>query len=515
MIVENLKRLNYIEGVDKKFTSSINSDYLDNDIYESSIQDIEELNDMIDKNSESVKTPFFNKLGQDIFNALYKKEPGIYSKDNIRQSLDIEYDIVNKIINASYFDDLRKTTAGDLFNTTYALQGLLNSAVKNIDEWVNESEANAAFMDNINEIIDKQNILDNLKNTLENDPDNEYVKMKLEQTQQDVDNLNSTLDNSNPNTQPNTQNIGNDVQNTSVDLKSMNDSVGCFFTNDETGELVALSYKERVTLSNMIKDNSKLQEIAKYLGRMKEAMKHINKKPNKMGYEITDVTTGNKLNKMLSSQKTYLAIPSLENQFYKKYVGKNLLIYETKGMEQMQGPIIICLDDSGSMEGERDYWAKAIALAMLQLAIKQKRAFRCIIFGSRVDKIYDFDKDTFVPSRVFEMASFFKGGGTNFTPPLRSSLDAIEESKYNKADILFITDGESDVENDFLKRFKKVKEEKEFVVQGILVGSGRTAQMERFCDSVTTFKDLNKDGELVNIFANIKLGSGDDSSEDN
>jgi hypothetical protein len=52
-----------------------------------------------------------------------------------------------------------------------------------------------------------------------------------------------------------------------------------------------------------------------------------------------------------------------------------------KGVENLgKGPIIVCQDKSGSMDGQRDEWATAVAIAMSELATKQNRAFGVIHF---------------------------------------------------------------------------------------------------------------------------------------
>lgn len=76
----------------------------------------------------------------------------------------------------------------------------------------------------------------------------------------------------------------------------------------------------------------------------------------------------------------------------------------------------------------------------------------------------------------------------------------------NKLDILFITDGDpyEKLPQDFKAKYKSLKEEKEFKTQGIIIGGGSSEYLDEFCDSVTNFKDLNKDNALSNIFRNIK-----------
>lgn len=76
----------------------------------------------------------------------------------------------------------------------------------------------------------------------------------------------------------------------------------------------------------------------------------------------------------------------------------------------------------------------------------------------------------------------------------------------NKLDILFITDGDpsGNLPKEFKQKYDSLKRDKEFKTQGIIIGGGSSNYLDEFCDSVTNFKDLNKDDALVNIFKNVK-----------
>jgi uncharacterized protein with von Willebrand factor type A (vWA) domain len=270
--------------------------------------------------------------------------------------------------------------------------------------------------------------------------------------------------------------------------------------------LQKLPYAEKMMLADALMEHDKLKEISKKLGRMKQLLNDINKKPSKYGNTVSDVGVGNNLARVLSSEKMFLLDPDLEYYFYKKYISKSLLEYKTQGEEEMRGPIIVCVDDSGSMRGSKEYWSKAFAIAMLLIAMAEKRAYRCIIFSDGVDKVFDFTKDDYSTERVIELAEYFSSGGTSYVETLRESLKSINESKFNKADILFISDGDPNgyLPEKFKKKFNNAKKEKEFFVQGMLIGKHNKSYMEEFCDTIITLDDLNSNDELVNIFNKVK-----------
>jgi len=526
MIVGNVKHLDVVD--DQKHLSSVKSNFIDTEIFQDALADTRDMKGTIEERNE--EQPFFKKLSEDLFNALYKPRPEVYNKQNVAESLQMENDLVNELINNEKFNKLRRNTAGDIFNSTFSLNTFQEQAYQHIQAWVQESKENQDLMDQMNNTIEQQEELMKMLENLQYDPSNQDLQQQAQQLQQMIDQGNQQIgqkqaqqraQGKTPNTADLKSGLNDALDQTQQQTQQMDDAFKNFFGDGDAndgggagqgkGALSRVPYDERKRLSDALLSNSTLKEIAKKLGRMKQLLGDLNKKPSQYGHSIADVGTGNMVNRTLASEKMLLAEPALENEFYKKYLDKTLLQYETKGLEEMKGPIVVCVDDSGSMHGNRDYWAKAIALAMLQLAMKDKRAYRCIIFSDGVDAIFDFDKDHFSADDMIKMAEFFASGGTEFEPALVKAVESIEESRFKKADILFITDGDpyGNLTPDFKARYKATKEEKGFKCQGIIIGNGGSRYLDEFCDSVTNITDLNKDGELSNIFKNIK--DGDDS----
>ena len=152
-------------------------------------------------------------------------------------------------------------------------------------------------------------------------------------------------------------------------------------------------------------------------------------------------------------------------------------------------------------------WAKAVTIASLQLASMQKRSFRCIAFNNKVVDIWDVDK-TIIDSldKVLSISDIYPTGGTNFEKPLKKALESIEESKFKKADILFITDGCPDdyLSKDFKSKLNTAKINKGFTIQSIMLKSSDLEYLKEFSDNIIRLTDLNKDNELANIFNNMK-----------
>ena len=183
-----------------------------------------------------------------------------------------------------------------------------------------------------------------------------------------------------------------------------------------------------------------------------------------------------------------------------------------------KGPIIVCVDTSASMRGKSELWSKAVVVAVAEIAKIQNRDFACIIFSCFADEPIVIHKGEHSPEKLLDCAEIFHGAGTDFMAPLKKAMDVLNESRFTNADILFIADGEFYFwDDDFLKKYHKVKNEKGFRTLGVLIdidGLQENAYMKekgsmnKFCDSITLLSDIAelKDSESkVNrfIFGNL------------
>jgi uncharacterized protein with von Willebrand factor type A (vWA) domain len=118
-------------------------------------------------------------------------------------------------------------------------------------------------------------------------------------------------------------------------------------------------------------------------------------------------------------------------------------------------------------------WEKGIAFTLLAVARREKRAFACIHFGSsrevKVEK-WAKAKDA-TATELIDMAQHFFNGGTDFERPLQEAVQVMDDTDFHKGDIVFLTDGEAHVSDEFLHgEFARVKKEKAFNVISVVIG---------------------------------------------
>lgn len=171
--------------------------------------------------------------------------------------------------------------------------------------------------------------------------------------------------------------------------------------------------------------------------------------------EIIGVRLGRDLAHALPSELALLGDSDTSILFDMKYIESRLMCFDMRGMhlvgEQHEravqqsisevdklGPMVICLDTSGSMHGMPETIAKAVALYLAAKARVQKRACYLINFSTDIETL-DLSLGVGMgPLIRFLQMSFH--GGTDVAPALKHALDTMRLDQYVKADLLVISD---------------------------------------------------------------------------
>jgi len=185
-----------------------------------------------------------------------------------------------------------------------------------------------------------------------------------------------------------------------------------------------------------------------------------------------------------------------------------LLQYRLSGKErQGRGPIVICLDQSSSMRGAKEFWSKGLALALLQVATMQRRPCRVVHFNTGVARVDDWLPGKVAPLDLLASMDTFLGGGTDFEPPLRVALDAIADTReFKKADVILVTDGEARLSENFVDEWNSAKKKLGFTCYAIHVESPAGLvpdQLSAFADTVVPLADLSDDTTATDAVLSI------------
>mgnify|MGYP001385376198 CR=1 FL=1 len=216
---------------------------------------------------------------------------------------------------------------------------------------------------------------------------------------------------------------------------------------------------------------------------------------HKESTEQSGIEQGNNIERVLPSELVQYINPVTKNDFLKRYAEGQLMQYEQKGKQSLgQGSIVLCLDQSGSMR-RLETKSKGFALALMAIAKKQRRNFAYIPFDSRVGNVMQFSKGRIKPNEMLKIAREFMDGGTDFKDPLQESLKIIKKDKFKDADIVFVTDGQDVLSDEFINTFNETKEKEKFNVLSLVIGNSSDVETtSKFSERVIQITDFDDEG---------------------
>lgn len=256
-------------------------------------------------------------------------------------------------------------------------------------------------------------------------------------------------------------------------------------------------------LLERVSKSEKLAYVAKFLGRYRDI--YSDKKKN--GYEfgrgeVYDITAGNSISKALTSELSLLSDPKTIPVFARKYQNKQLKQYRRREpICKGKGDIIVCLDESYSTYGDNQAWGMAMAMILLQICHENKRNFALIHFSDKIKTHIFPANDTYTRERIFEASETFLGGNTDFEMPLNEAIGIMESGNMKNADVVFITDGNCNISNEFENKFKEMQSSRKFTVTGILLDMGENDEfsLTKFCKKIYRTSEMCKDDIALDI----------------
>ncbi len=286
------------------------------------------------------------------------------------------------------------------------------------------------------------------------------------------------------------------------------------------------SAAERLRLAEKLTSNQKLKKLAQLAGAFRtDARAARRKRRERATTEVFRVGRGATVGRILPSELASLRHPLRRRDFLRRVIEEQLLQYDLRGDERAgRGPVVVCIDGSGSMSGPRELWSKAVTLALLEIARKQGRRTRALVFSGPEAPLADFEltargrttqKRTANLDQIVKLAECFPGGGTDFEKPLRAALDAIQSSNLKGADVVFITDGEAHIADAFAEEFRAEKKKRDISVYAVLVddpsrnavkdnriGDKAARELGKVADEMTTVSRLTSES-VKDIFRAI------------
>jgi uncharacterized protein with von Willebrand factor type A (vWA) domain len=195
------------------------------------------------------------------------------------------------------------------------------------------------------------------------------------------------------------------------------------------------------------RSNKALMRICVMAGKYKQLAQGLHKARCKNGFEeVTGLESGGDISRLVPSELMKLGIPELELDFLRRFVEKQTLCREFDAEERVGlGPVVLVVDESGSMVGHRNESAKAIALTLAWIARKQGRWCGLIAFsGGTGHRVLSLPPERWNQVDLLDWLQSFLGGGSDQDVPTREMPAIFTEigAPAGKTDLIYITDAE-------------------------------------------------------------------------
>ena len=188
----------------------------------------------------------------------------------------------------------------------------------------------------------------------------------------------------------------------------------------------------------------------------------------------------------------------------RKYQNKALEQYRKREPEYKgKGDIIVFVDESDSTAGEENAYAMAIAMLLYQISRINHANFVLVHFSTEIKVDYFFKDEPVSSQKMLDCAEMFLGGGTDYETPLREAFVLAADSRLNKPDMVFITDGECDISEEFGNLFAEFKADTGAKLTGILLDGGEHFEfsLQKFADKIYRTSELLKDEIVKNVIS--------------
>ena len=495
----------------------IRQEIYDGDLYDDILSDSAVMQKTVARGNDLLAT--FDLFAQDAFLSLFKYEPEMLPEDEISPRVLTNRRLIDTFFASEDFASLRSMTQLDALASALGTEVLAEKTIQQLEKKRDEKQQNNQQQPSVteNEPGDKDSPADG--NGEQQFPATEFPDAENEPGEKDS----STAGNS-----PGENNAAAGEDASSQFSEKDIAEVAASACKDAAGEVkevlkqaaawgiepgdpnLRVSFKNKRDALEKLRRSPRLKELSELVGRFRVMARQMFKKRGMDGSaSICDVTTGGDLEHVLPSEKMALANEKTKMDFLRRYHQKELLQYKSKELPAGRGTLIVCCDVSGSMRGVPEQWAKAVVLALAEIAQRQKRSFACVLFNSVVVGTWIIPKGIWNPTAIIEIAEVAPSGGTNFDLPLLKAYELICESRFKNADVVFITDGQCQVDDGFLQTLKDAKVRKGFMIFTVLINIGNKASsgtVSEFSDEVITVSSLAQldDGTALNLFSKVQ-----------
>ncbi|MFM8345623.1 MAG: VWA domain-containing protein [Betaproteobacteria bacterium] len=304
------------------------------------------------------------------------------------------------------------------------------------------------------------------------------------------------------------------------------------------GHLRSRAWHEARRLAGLMAQRAELAALLRRVGRMQRPLTHAHHRPAPRDAvsdpqpptglkpvetvlpdapgELRGIRLGDRLERLLGSELQQLRHPVLHKWWRARKAEARLLTYDSQAQlvdwrpdpqatprhrtrpaanpPLERGPLLICLDTSGSMQGAPESIAKAVVLEATRVAQHERRGCIVMAFGGPdevIERELDFSPEGF--NRLMELIGQGFDGGTDVQTPIERAIARVHERRWASADVLIVSDGEFGCTPATLEHLDRARTELGLRVFGLLIGDRETMGLLEVADEIHWVRDWRRD----------------------
>lgn len=276
-------------------------------------------------------------------------------------------------------------------------------------------------------------------------------------------------------------------------------SASVFGSGKGEGNKEAINYdlQTKLELAESLASYRRFERLLSLIERI-EALSDVQDLTQWRSPEVYDIGTGGELSRLLPGELLGLRAASRKGDFLRRLIEGALLNYRIED-RSLPGPLVLLIDASDSMAGEKEIAAKALALALWRAAAERGQGTSTMVFGPPTAKLWRTDFCGARPGlhEMRALAETFIGGGTDFERPIRRAVEELSVKSDSAGQIVLISDGLCDVTARWASQIEALKTRRRIRILGIMVDLGRFSEhsLTRISDLVIRWSHLAGESE--------------------
>ncbi|QDU21335.1 vWA domain-containing protein [Urbifossiella limnaea] len=198
-------------------------------------------------------------------------------------------------------------------------------------------------------------------------------------------------------------------------------------------------------LFKRVRSDPTLRRICELAGRFRRVAQSKQRMKQTHGLDdVVGVEPGGDVGRLLPVELSRLMLPELELDTLRRIVERDAMCREHHAVEPVgKGPVIVCIDESGSMEGDKAHTAKALALALAWVARHQRRWCALVAYsGDSGERLLALPPGRWDEAKLMDWLAAFIGKGSDLDVPVKEMPRMYAELKApaGVTDLIFVTD---------------------------------------------------------------------------